>query len=46
MGALVDLVKGTYDHKGCLETASNGYSEGACTRHNYQANTLLLYMSC
>ena len=29
MGALVDLVKGSYDHKACLEIASSGYPEGA-----------------
>ena len=45
MGALVELIKETYDHKACLEIASSGCSEGACTRHNYQADTLLLYMS-
>ena len=45
MGTLVDLIKKTYDHKACLEIASSGCSDGACTRHNYQADTLLLYMS-
>ena len=45
MGTLVELIKETYDHKACLEIASSGCSEGACTRHNYQADTLLLYMS-
>ncbi len=45
MGKLVDLIKETYDHKACLEIANSGCSEGACTRHNYQADTLLLYMS-
>ena len=45
MGTLVELIKETYDHKACLEIASNGCSDGACTRHNYQADTLLLYMS-
>ena len=45
MGTLVKLIKGTYDHKACMEIASIGCSEGACKRHNYQADTLLLYMS-
>ena len=45
MGTLVDLIKKTYDHEACLEIASSGCSDGACTRHNYQADTLLLYMS-
>ena len=45
MGKLVELIKETYDHKACLEIASSGCSDGACTRHNYQADTLLLYMS-
>ena len=45
MGTLVELIKETYDHKACLEIASSGCSDGACTRHNYQADTLLLYMS-
>ena len=45
MGKLVELIKETYDHKACLEIASSGCSEGACTSHNYQADTLLLYMS-
>ena len=45
MGTLVELIKETYDHNACLEIASSGCSEGACTRHNYQADTLLLYMS-
>ena len=45
MGTLVELIKKTYDHKACLEIASSGCSDGACTRHNYQADTLLLYMS-
>ena len=45
METLVDLIKKTYDHKACLEIASSGCSNGACTRHNYQADTLLLYMS-
>jgi len=45
METLVDLIKKTYDHKACLEIASSGCSKGACTRHNYQADTLLLYMS-
>ena len=45
MGKLVELIRETYDHKACLEIASSGCSEGACTRHNYQADTLLLYLS-
>ena len=45
METLVELIKETYDHKACLEIASSGCSDGACTRHNYQADTLLLYMS-
>ena len=45
MGTLVELIKETYDHKACLEIASSGCSDGACTRHNFQADTLLLYMS-
>ena len=45
MGTLVELIKETYDHKACLEIASSGCSDGACTRHNHQADTLLLYMS-
>ena len=45
MENLVEIIKNTYDHKACLEIASSGCSEGACTRHNYQADTLLLYMS-
>ena len=44
MGTLVELIKRTYDHKACLEIANSGCSEGACTKHNYQADTLLLYM--
>jgi len=45
MGTLVELIKETYDHKACLEIANSGCSNGACSRHNYQADTLLLYMS-
>ena len=45
MGTLVEIIKKTYDHKACLEITKSGCSEGACTRHNYQADTLLLYMS-
>ena len=45
MGTLVALIKETYDHKACLEIAKSGCSDGACTRHNYQTDTLLLYMS-
>ncbi len=45
MGKLVELIKETYDHKACLDIANSGCSNGACTRHNYQADTLLLYMS-
>ena len=45
METLVKLIKETYDHKACLEIANSGCSNGACTRHNYQADTLLLYMS-
>ena len=45
MGTLVELIRETYDHNACLEIARSGCSEGACTRHNYQADTLLLYMS-
>ena len=45
METLVELIKATYDHKACVEIASSGCSDGACTRHNYQADTLLLYMS-
>ena len=45
MEKLVQIIKDTYDHKACLEIANSGCSNGACTRHNYQADTLLLYMS-
>ena len=45
METLVEIIKGTYDHKACLEIANSGCSNGACKRHNYQADTLLLYMS-
>jgi len=45
METLVEIIKETYDHKACLEIANSGCSEGACSRHNYQADTLLLYMS-
>ena len=45
MQKLVDLIKQTYDYEACLEIAHSGCSEGACKRHNYQADTLLLYMS-
>ncbi len=45
MGTLVELIKETYDHKACLEIANSGCANGACNRHNYQADTLLLYMS-
>ena len=45
MDTLVEIIKETYDHKACLEIANSGCSNGACTRHNYQADTLLLYMS-
>ena len=45
METLVEIIKETYDHKACLEIANSGCSNGACTRHNYQADTLLLYMS-
>tara|TARA_Y100001968_G_scaffold83596_1_gene74701 strand:+ start:1167 stop:1526 length:360 start_codon:yes stop_codon:yes gene_type:complete len=45
VATLVDLIKETYDLKACLEIANSGCSDGACTRHNYQADTLLLYMS-
>ncbi len=45
MGKLVGLIKETYDHNACLEIASSGCSNGACTRHNYKADTILLYMS-
>ncbi len=45
METLLEIIKGTYDHKACLEIANSGCSNGACTRHNYQADTLLLYMS-
>ena len=45
METLVEIIKETYDHKACLEIANSGCSGGACTRHNYQADTLLLYMS-
>ena len=45
METLVEIIKATYDHKACLEIANSGCSNGACTRHNYQADTLLLYMS-
>ena len=45
MGTLVKLIRETYDHKACLEIANSGCSKGACTRHNYQADTLLLYLS-
>ncbi len=45
MATLVEIIKKTYDHKACLEIANSGCSKGACARHNYQAETLLLYMS-
>ena len=45
MGTLVEIIKETYDHKACQEIANSGCSNGACNRHNYQADTLLLYMS-
>ena len=45
METLVEIIKKTYDHKACLEIANNGCSNGACSMHNYQAATLLLYMS-
>tara|TARA_B100000214_G_C23954888_1_gene622301 strand:- start:754 stop:1113 length:360 start_codon:yes stop_codon:yes gene_type:complete len=45
MGTLVEIIKETYDEKACLEIANSGCSNGACSRHNYQADTLLLYMS-
>tara|TARA_Y100001968_G_C19414118_1_gene748033 strand:- start:803 stop:1165 length:363 start_codon:yes stop_codon:yes gene_type:complete len=45
METLVEIIKETYDHKACLEIANSGCKNGACTRHNYQADTLLLYMS-
>ena len=45
MKNLVEIIKQTYDYKSCLEIANSGCSNGACTRHNYQADTLLLYMS-
>ena len=45
METLVELIKETYDHEACIEIANSGCSDGACTRHNYQADTLLLYMS-
>ena len=45
MQNLVEIIKNTYDHEACLDIANSGCSNGACTRHNYQADTLLLYMS-
>ena len=45
MEKLVEIIKATYDHKACLDIINSGCSNGACTRHNYQADTLLLYMS-
>ena len=45
METLVEIIKETYDQKACQEIANSGCSNGACTRHNYQADTLLLYMS-
>ncbi len=45
MQKLVEIIRQTYDYKACLEIANSGCSNGACTRHNYQADTLLLYMS-
>ena len=45
MDTLVEIIKATYDNKACLDIANSGCSNGACTRHNYQADTLLLYMS-
>jgi hypothetical protein len=45
MNTLVEIIKETYDHKACLEISTTGCSKEACTRHNYQADTLLLYMS-
>ena len=45
METLVKIIKETYDHKACLEITNSGCANGACTRHTYQADTLLLYMS-
>ncbi len=45
MRTLVEIIKETYDHEACIEIANSGCSNGACKRHNYQADTLLLYMS-
>ena len=45
METLVEIIKKTYDFEACLEIANSGCSDGACSRHNYQADTLLLYMS-
>ena len=45
METLVEIIKKTYDHQACIEISNSGCSNGACTRHNYQADTLLLYMS-
>ena len=45
METLVEIIKGTYDHKECLDIVNSGCSNGKCIRHNYQADTLLLYMS-
>tara|TARA_B100000965_G_C19561786_1_gene744855 strand:+ start:89 stop:448 length:360 start_codon:yes stop_codon:yes gene_type:complete len=45
METLVEIIKETYDQKACQEIANSGCSNGACTRHNHQADTLLLYMS-
>ena len=42
---LIEIIKQTYDYKACLQIANRGCSNGACKRYNYQADTLLLYMS-
>ena len=45
MEKLVEIIKQTYDDKACQEIADSGCSNGACSRHNYQEDTLLLYLS-
>tara|TARA_Y100001968_G_scaffold313914_1_gene338672 strand:+ start:66 stop:434 length:369 start_codon:yes stop_codon:yes gene_type:complete len=45
MEKLVEIIKETYDYEACLEIVNSGCSNGACTRHSYQADTILLYMS-
>ena len=45
MKTLVEIIRETYDHKECLEIANSGCKKGACTKHTYQDETHLLYIS-